>query len=241
MKKVTGVAITGLGVVALSLSGCYTVLKSPYAADDARDDARYARWDEKNFNDDPYAPTIGRFDDGDRWGSPYDYGRQGFPVFGYHSQYGAYGMGAFGNPYGGYGGYGSPYGYGHDPYYNYGYGPYGYGYDPYYVNPDGVYVPPGYELVTTSELERLREDIQSLRNTPQDHLLPTIDEEELRMQQIQTDRQTWQRRNTPRATTRSAPTTRRETTSTSPAPAAKKKGSEKSSGESSAGSRRSRR
>ena len=118
MKKVTGIAITGLGVVALSLSGCYTVLKSPYAADDARDDARYARWEEeKNIDDDPYAPTIGRFDDGNRWAAPTTTARQGFPVFGYHSQYGAYGMGGFGNPYGGYGGYGAPYGYGYDPYY----------------------------------------------------------------------------------------------------------------------------
>ena len=239
MKKATVIAVTGLGVVALSLSGCYTVLKSPYAADDAREDSRYSRWEEKNFDNDPYAPTIGRFDDGDRWDSPYDYGRQGFPVFGYHSQYGGYGMGGFGNPYGGYGGYRSPYGYGYDPYYGYGQGPYGYGYDPYYQNPGGVYVPPGYELVTTSELERLRREIQTL-NTTQDRL-PTVDEEALRMQRIETDRQTWQRRNTPRATTRSAPTTRRETTATSPAPAAKKKGSEKSSGESSAGSRRSRR
>ena len=91
MKKGTGIVIVGLGAVSLSLSGCYTVLSSPYAADDAREDARYARWEEENIKD-GYAPTIGRFDDRDRWDSPYDYGRQGFPVFGYNSQYGAYGM-----------------------------------------------------------------------------------------------------------------------------------------------------
>ena len=243
MKIGRGVVVAGLGAVAFSLSGCYTVLKSPYAADDARDDARYARWEEKNLEDDPYAPTIGRFNDRDRWDSPYDYGRQGFPVFGYHSQYGAYGMGAFGSPYGRNGGYygASPYGYGSDPYYNNGYGPYGYGYDPYYLNPDGVYVPPGYELVTTSEIERLREDIRALTNTTQDHL-PTIDEEALRLQRIEFDRQTWQRRNAPRATTRTAPTTtRRETTSSQQEAPAAKEGTEKSSGESNAGSRRSRR
>ena len=238
MKKGTaGIAVAALGAVALSLSSCYTVLKSPYAADDAREDARYSRWEE-NLDDDPYAPTIGRFDDGDRWDSPYDYGRQGFPIFGYHSQYGAYGMGGFGSPYGGYGGYGAPYRYGYDPYHHYGYGPYGYGYDPYYLNPDGVYVPPGYELVTTSELEQLRD--RAPTNATQDHLPTMADQEALRLQKIDTDRQTWQRRNTPRATTRTAPTTRRETTSTSPAPAAKP-ATEKSSGESKAGSRRSRR
>ncbi len=238
MKKGTGIVIVGLGAVSLSLSGCYTVLSSPYAADDAREDARYARWEEEIIKD-GYAPTIGRFDDRDRWDSPYDYGRQGFPVFGYNSQYGAYGMGAFSSPYGAYGGYGAPYSYGNDPYYNNGYGPYGYGYDPYYVNPDGVYVPPGYELVTTSELLQLREDVRALTNTTQDHL-PTIDEEALRMQRIETDRQNWQRRNTPRAT-RTAPTTKRETTSTSSAPAAKQATEEESSGESNAGSRRGRR
>ena len=241
MKIGTGIVVAGLGTVALSLSSCYTVLKSPYAADDAREDARYARWEERDLENDPYAPTIGRFDNRDRWDSPYDYGRQGFPVFGYHSQYGAYGMGGFGSPYGGYRGYGAPYGYGgYDPYYQNGYGPYGYGYDPYYVNPDGYYVPPGYELVTTSELERLREDVQTLTNTTQD-LLPTIDEEALRRQKIETDRQTWERRNNPRTTTRTAPTTRRETTSSQQEAPAAKQATEKSSGESNAGSRRGRR
>ena len=70
MKIGTGIVVAGLSAVALSLSGCYTVLKSPYAADDAREDARYARWEERDLENDPYAPTIGRFDDRDRWGQP---------------------------------------------------------------------------------------------------------------------------------------------------------------------------
>ena len=35
-------------------------------------------------------------------------------------------------------------------------GPYSYGYDPYYRNSSGYYVPPGYELVSTRQLDDLR-------------------------------------------------------------------------------------
>ena len=228
MVKKLAPLVCGLGLIAVSVSGCYTVLQSPFAA---KESSRYAEYEEKA--DRNMAPTIGKFNDGDQWGDPYGvspYGRQGFPVFGYNSQYGAYGMlGGMGNPYGGYGNsYG---GYGN----SYGYGPYGYGYDPYYQNADGVYVPPGYELVTTSELQRLRAGDRSSSSTSASSL-PTIAREALRLNKIESDKETWQRRSTPRAV-RTVPATRREPAS---APAAKSS-TTKSSGDSKAAGRRSRR
>ena len=74
-------------------------------------------------------------------GSPYGYG--GTPIFGYDSRNGLYGAGGYG-----YGGSG--------------YGPNGYGYDPYYQGGNGYYAPPGYELVSTRELEDMQEAIRTL-------------------------------------------------------------------------------
>ena len=240
MARRIGLVLAGLSVVALSLSGCYTVLRSPYAAD-VEKEPRYAGWDDQRRHE---TPTLGRFDNGDRPADPYGlgYGGQGFPIFGYNSQYGGFGSG-FG-PYGG-GGYGSPYGY------SSGYGPHGYGYDPYYQNAQGVYVPPGYELVTTTELDRLRSGERVLNTTNSSGFVPIINRDEVRRKEIERDQEMWQRRSTPR-TVRSAPITRRPTTTAAPAPtssakpaAAKsaetKKTKTKSSGDSKAKSRRKRR
>ncbi len=132
-----------LGMSGMVLSGCYTVLKAPYSSDFDEGSSRYVREDQRQ--DDYLSPRVGRFDDRDSgFVDPYGgygagaYGQGGgFPIFGYDSRYG------------GFGGYGS----GYSPYSSRS-GPYGY--DPYYQGDGGVYIPPGYELVTSDELNRLR-------------------------------------------------------------------------------------
>jgi hypothetical protein len=182
-KKLT--AWAALGVAALMLNGCYTVVKAPYSASDSnqriQDSDRYSRDDQ----------TIGRFDQ--------DYDYPGAPEYGY----GGYGGGGYGG--GGYPGLGfgyssnaGPYGYGAPFGYGYGAGPLGYGSDPYYTGNGGYYAPPGYELVTSNELDRLRIENRNLAN--QAASTPTSELEAARLKQIERDKKTnvWNQRD-PRA------------------------------------------
>ena len=136
---------SALSLGGLLTSGCYTVISNPYAQADLHErEVAYAA---------EAAPTVGQFDERDDMDDFYRYP-------GVRGSYGGYGYGGY--PSGGFG-YSSnggfhPYG-GYDPYYRGGYGgygPYSYGYDPYYRDSGGYYVPPGYELVSTRELDDLR-------------------------------------------------------------------------------------
>ena len=242
-RSLTGLA---LALALASATGCYTVLRAPGGFTTPEDPAYSATWEEPEDSD----PRIGRFTDDrgldtpayDSYGSSYG---SGYPIFGYDSRYGMYGFGspfAYGPGYGygygyRYGGYG-PYGY--SPYY----GPYGYGYDPYYSR--GSYVPPGYELVTTTELSELRSGLTSRGPTS---VSPTVDETALRERQRQSQERAW--------TQRVEPTVRRSTVgqrTTRPSGSSKSSGSvssssgsskpaseEKSSGSSAAKRRKKRR
>ena len=191
-------SLTGLllALAAVSATGCYTVLRAPGGFTTPQDPAYSATWEEPEDRD----PRIGRFSDERGLHTPgYDSYGSGYPIFGYDSRYGMYG---FGSPFAygpGYGyGYGYPYGgygrYGYSPYH----GPYGYGYDPYYSR--GSYVPPGYELVTTTELSELRAGLTSRGPTSE---TPTVDETTLRERQRQSQERAW--------TQRVEPTVRRST------------------------------
>ena len=190
------------GAVAFMLSGCYTTMSGPRLATDATsEEEAYADWDENNVR-------LSRFRDNvDPWNdfyypepNGYGYGAYnglggygGFPIFGYDSRNGLTGYG--GAPLG----Y-SPYG-GYDPYNGYGGGgPYGYGTDPYYYDSTGSYIPPGYELVTTTELEQLRAAQNSL-STIDD---PTSDMDALTLRREKQRKRDyiWGQRSAP---TRSAP------------------------------------
>ena len=155
MRFKTLLSWTFLGACSLVLSGCYTVINGPYRVTQSEDP-----WvQEEAYNSQP--ATIGQFDDGDQWD---DFGRRGYGgcgggYGGYGGGYGGYG-GGYGYGGGGYGGYGYDSAYGG---YGYGYNPY-YGYDPYYQTDDGTYVPPGYELIATSDLNDMQETIQVLSN-----------------------------------------------------------------------------
>ncbi len=83
------------------------------------------------YADESKTPTVGQFDERDEMDDLYRYP-------GVRGSYGGYG------------------GNGYDPYYRGGYGPNSYGYDPYYRDSAGFYVPPGFELVSTRELDQLR-------------------------------------------------------------------------------------
>ncbi len=195
--------ITCLVSAAFVLSGCYTTLHGPRMATDvaSQEEEAYADWDENNVrlsrfqgNVDPwndfYYPEPNGYGQG-AYGALGGYG--GFPIFGYDSRNGLYGAG------GGPGGY-SPYGSAYDPYNGYGGGPYGYGADPYYYDSGGAYIPPGYELVTISELDQLRAAQNSL-STPS---APTSDLDALTLRREKQRKRdyVWEQRATP---TRSAP------------------------------------
>ena len=132
------------------------------------------------------------------------------------------GYGGYGGYYGGYGGYGGyyptsgyyPYHYGGYPSYYGGYSPYSYGYDPYYRSSSGYYVPLGYELVSTRQLDDLRA-ASRLSTTPATAGPAAATERQRREENV------WQRRVEPRV--RSAPTpTPRSTVSRPPSGAATK-------------------
>ena len=182
---------SALSLTALMASGCYTVLSSPYETASLHDEAPVR---------DVEAPTVGQFDDRDYMDDYYRYP-------GVRGGYGRYG--GYGGYYGGYGGYGGYY-YptsGYYPSYYGGYGPYSYGYDPYYRSSGGYYVPPGYELVSTRQLDDLR--AASRLNATSTVANPAAAAEVQRREES-----VWQRRVEPRV--RSAPTpTPRATSSTS--------------------------
>ena len=222
-------AVLAVMAPAIMVSGCYTVLKAPYSADYDEGRSKYAA---EQRQDDYPSPRVGRFDDrGSGFVDPYGsygagaYGQGGgFPIFGYDSRYG------------GFGGYGS----GYSPYSSRS-GPYGYGYDPYYQGDGGVYIPPGYELVTTEELNRLRTDDTSLPS-----FTPTVgqsaDPVDLRQQRIDQAQDTWTRRVTPRERKSPQPTKyAAPSSSASSSSSAKETSSTKSSGKSKAKKRQKRR
>ena len=186
MKTKALILCSALPLTALMASGCYTVLSSPYEVADLHDED-LARAKSRDVE----APTVGQFDDRDYMDDLYRYpGVRG-------------GYGGYGGYYGGYGGYYYPTAgyypsyYGGYPSYYGGYGPYSYGYDPYYRNSSGYYVPPGYELVSTRQLDDLR--AASRLNTT-----PTIADPARATEVQRREEEVWQRRVEPRV--RNAPT-----------------------------------
>ena len=201
MKMKAFILYSALPLTALMASGCYTVLSSPYEVADLHDEAPVR---------DVAAPTVGKFDDRDYMDDLYRYpGVRG-------------GYGRYGGYYGGYGGYGGYYPtsgyypsyYGGYPSYYGGYGPYSYGYDPYYRSSGGYYVPPGYELVSTRQLD-------DLRAASRLNATPTVANPAAAAEVQRREESVWQRRVEPRV--RSAPTSApRSSVSTPPsAPATK--------------------
>ena len=186
MKMKAFILYSALPLIALMASGCYTVLSSPYEVADLHDE--YPSRDVE-------APTIGKFDDRDYMDDLYRYpGVRG-------------GYGRYGGYYGGYGGYGGyyyptsgyyPSYYGGYPSYYGGYGPYSYGYDPYYRSSGGYYVPPGYELVSTRQLDDLRA-ASRLSTTP------TIADPARAAEVQRREEEVWQRRVEPRVRNSSPP------------------------------------
>ena len=207
MKMKALILYSALPLTALMASGCYTVLSSPYEVASLHDED-LARAKSR----DAEAPTIGKFDDRDYMDDFYRYP-------GVRGGYGGYGGG-----YGGYGRYGGyyptaryvpyyyGYGYGGYPYYYGGYGPYSYGYDPYYRSSRGYYVSPGYELVSTRELDDLR--AASRRNTTPMTVDPAAAAEVQRREE-----EVWQRRVEPRVRNTPTPTPRSSVSTPPSAPA----------------------
>ncbi len=177
--------------LSVALSGCYTVLSDPFAVqtlhEQAEKDSEYERRAERDESD--------RADDFYRYpGVPGSYGAYGtgYPLRGGYSGYGGYG--GYPTPYGGY----SSYGY-------YGYGPHSYGYDPYYTDSRGYYVPPGYELVSTRDLDDLRSSLAEVDSGSSASVDPAIArEQERKREEVWTQRVAPQMRRpdpTPRSTT----------------------------------------
>ena len=132
---------------AVLVSGCYTVLRAPRTAALPVQEQAYASEEVR--------PAVSQYSDEDDFyrypGDVYGYGGTpygGTPYIGYDTGSGLYGYGAYGYPG-----------------YAYGYGPYGYGADPYYHDSGGSYLPPGYELISTRELENIRDTIQALSSS----------------------------------------------------------------------------
>ncbi len=177
-----------LGLSAMVLSSCYTVLKAPRTAADVQQeqiwkadrstDPRIGRFDDRDEQDDFYRYPGNPYGGYGYGGSPYGYG--GFPILTYDSRYGLYGAGGYGYPH-----------------YGAGYGPYGYGYDPYYQD-DGLYIPPGYELVSTRELEGMHDTIRTL-SAQQEESQPREDfSNDLMLNPYEQDqREVWESRTSP--------------------------------------------
>ena len=236
-----------LALAMLSATGCYTVLRAPGGFSRTEEPAYSSTWEAPEERD----LRIGRFsDERDRDTPVYDSYGSGFPIFAYDSRYGMYGFGspfAYGPGYApGYGyGYGYQYGgygpYGHSPYY----GPYGYGYDPYYSG--NAYVPPGYELVTSTELAELRSGLSSGGGPTSDS--PPVDAAALQERQRQTQERAWTQRVEPTArrstvgqrTTRSSGSSTRSSGTVSSGSSKPASEEEKSSGSSAAKRRKKRR
>ena len=201
MKTRVLILCSALSLTALMASGCYTVLSSPYEVASLHDED-LARAKSRDVE----APTIGKFDDRDYMDDLYRYPgvRGGYGRYGgYYGGYGGYGGYYYPSYYGGYPSY-----YGGYPSYYGGYGPYSYGYDPYYRSSGGYYVPPGYELVSTRQLDDLR--AASRLNTT-----PMITDPARATEVQRREEEVWQRRVEPRV--RNAPTpTPRSSVSTPP-------------------------
>ena len=220
MKNKSLILYLALPLGSLLTSGCYTVLNNPYAQADLHErEAAYAE---------EAVPTVGQFDDRNNMddfyrypgvrGSYGSYGYGGYPIGGL-----GYGSNGGFRPYGGYG-YG-----GYDPYYRSGYGgygPYSYGYDPYYRDSGGYYVPPGYELVSTRELD-------DLRSGPLNAATPTVDSAAVARLK-EREENIWMKRVEPRVRQAPTPTARPRAVSASRVPAATPRASSASSSASSA-------
>lgn len=221
-----------LVAAAMVVSGCYTVVVSPLASSGLRGEDQYAQQGDIDSQE-RLSPRVGRFPDrsgfDDSWGyDPYRYGA-GIPVYSYGSRYGVMN---YGSPYAPGFGYGS---------YSSGYGPYGYGYDPYYRGSNGAYIPPGYQLVTTGELQRLQQDSQLLEATGKPAGPDPAELEAQRQREREQAEETWERRTEYRERKSPQPTVR-----PAPAPATSSGGqakpaAAKPSGESSAKRRKTRR
>jgi hypothetical protein len=197
MNALKIIRLGALLLIAGTLSGCYTVLKPPFAQADAREREQVEpkRQAGGDFYRGDYSgdyTEYGNYDGYDEYeeyaGAGYDPYNDGYlegPVFGagYNAGYGGYGYGYGGPSYFGYGpsyGAGSPYGYGRDPYYS--------------GSGSSYYIPPGYELVPSNELDRLRSPGSSLANQP---LSPEAAAAALKTKQNK-ERETWTRRSQPR-------------------------------------------
>ena len=186
MKIKTLIFYSALPLIALLANGCYTVLSNPYQVADLHDS-------EVAYADESKTPTVGQFDERDEMDDLYRYpgvrGSYGGYGSGYGGRYGGgYPVGGYGYSSGGYGGYG---GNGYDPYYSGGYGPNSYGYDPYYRDSAGSYVPPGFELVSTRELDQLRLGGLSAGT-------PTVDSAAAAVQAKKREENIWMKRVEPR-------------------------------------------
>ena len=200
MKIKTLIFYSALPLIALLANGCYTVLSNPYQAADLHDS-------EVAYADESKTPTVGQFDERDEMDDLYRYPGVRGSYGGYGSGYGrGYPVGGYGYSSGGYGGYG---GNGYDPYYRGGYGPNSYGYDPYYRDSAGFYVPPGFELVSTRELDQLRLGGLSAGT-------PTVDSAAAAAQAQKREENIWMKRVEPRVRQTPTPTAR-----PAPAPASK--------------------
>ena len=195
-------------------SGCYTVLQNPHTVSSLHEDESSAA--------DDYSAPVDRYtedaevDDGFyRYpgvpGSYGAYGGAGYPVSRYGCSYGSYyGYSNYG--YGNYGYGGSlPYG-AYADYGSYGYGPYSYGYDPYYTDRRGYYIPPGYELVNTRELDDIRASLPGAQGAAK-----PLDAEAIRAKQRQKE-EVWTQRVSPQM--RKAPAPPRSSASTISSPPA---------------------
>ena len=178
MKKSGAIALT-LGVSALVTSGCYTAVNSPYASAREREpEYTSSRYDERPGGETSRS-AVRR--DGQYGSSGYgNRGSGGSSIFGYGSNNGLYGFGS---------------GYNDSPYSS-AYGPNGYGADPYYQGDTGFYITPGYQLVTTQELEQLRLNNGVLTDTDP-IVAPTAAEvNALEKKQREQDRYIWSERGT---------------------------------------------
>ena len=197
MKIKTLIFYSALPLIALLANGCYTVLSNPYQAADLHDS-------EVAYADESKTPTVGQFDERDEMDDLYRYPGVRGSYGGYGSGYGGgYGSG-YGYSSGGYGGYG---GNGYDPYYSGGYGPNSYGYDPYYRDSAGSYVPPGFELVSTRELDQLRLGGLSAGT-------PAVDSAAVAAQAKKREENIWMKRVEPRVRQTPTPTARSAPSST---------------------------
>jgi hypothetical protein len=201
MKIKTLIFYSALPLIALLANGCYTVLSNPYQAADLHDS-------EVAYADESKTPTVGQFDERDEMDDLYRYpgvrGSYGGYGSGYGGGYGSRYGSRYGSGYGYRGGYG---GNGYDPYYSGGYGPNSYGYDPYYRDSAGSYVPPGFELVSTRELDQLRLGGLSAGT-------PAVDSAAVAAQAKKREENIWMKRVEPRVRQTPTPTARSAPSST---------------------------